>query len=59
MFDNLGGYDSHLIFTELNKFDINIEVIPNRLEKYIVFFVNKNIVFIDSMQLMNTSLKNL
>ena len=33
IFHNLRGYDSHLIFDELNKFDVKIEVIPNRLEK--------------------------
>ena len=38
IFHNLRGYDSHLIFNELNKFDVKIEVIPNRLEKYMTFF---------------------
>ena len=33
IFHNLGGYDSHLIFCELNKFDVKIDIIPNRLEK--------------------------
>ena len=33
IFHNLRGYDSHLIFCELNKFDVKIDVIPNRLEK--------------------------
>ena len=47
IFHNLKGYDSHLIFKELSKFDIKISVIPNGLEKYIVFTLNKNIVFID------------
>ena len=37
-FHNLRGYDSYLIFCELNKFDVKIHVIPNGLEKYIVFF---------------------
>ena len=32
---------------------------PNRLEKYMAFFVNKNLVFIDSMQFMNFSLEKL
>ena len=49
------GYDSHLIFCELNKFDVKISVIPNGLEKYMAFFLNKNLVFIDSMQFMNYS----
>ena len=38
IFRNLKGHDSHLIFCELNKFDIKINVIPNRLEKYMAFF---------------------
>ena len=55
IFHNLKGYDSHLIFSELNKFDIKISPIPNGLEKYMAFFSNKNLVFIDSMQFMNSS----
>ena len=35
---NLRGYDSHLIFCELNNFDVKIDVTPNRLEKYMAFF---------------------
>ena len=38
IFHNLNGYDSHLIFWELNKFDVKINVIPNELEKYMAFF---------------------
>ena len=38
IFHNLRGYDSHLIFCELNKFDVKSDVIPNRLEKYMTFF---------------------
>ena len=53
------GYDSHLIFNELDKFDVKINVIPNGLEKYMAFFLNKNLVFIDSMQFMNSSLDKL
>ena len=33
IFHNLKGYDNHLIFCELNKFDVKISVIPNGLEK--------------------------
>ena len=51
IFHNLRGYDSHLIFNELDKFDVKISVIPNRLEKYMACFFNKNLVFVDSMQL--------
>ena len=53
------GYDSHLIFNELEKFDVKISVIPNGLEKCMVFFFNKNLVFIDSMEFMNSSLDKL
>ena len=38
IFHNLRGYDSHLIFCELDKFDVKIDVIPNGLEKYVAFF---------------------
>ena len=50
MFHNLRGYQSHLIFCEFDKFDVKINVIPNGLEKYMVFFfcLNKNLVVIDS-----------
>ena len=43
-------------FNELNKFDVKIDVIPNGSEKYMAFFLNKNLVFIDRMQFMNSSL---
>ena len=59
IFHNLRGYDSHLIFNELDKFDLKIKVIPNGLGKYMTFFLNKNLVFIDSMQFMNSSLDKL
>ena len=38
IFHNLSGCVSHWIFCELKKFDVKIDVIPNRLEKYIAFF---------------------
>ena len=59
IFHNLKGYDSHLIFRELSKFNVKISVITNGLEKYMAFTVNKNLVFIDSMQFMNSSLDKL
>ena len=52
------GYNSHLSFCELDKFDVEISVIPNGSEKYMAFFLNKNLVFIDSMQFINPSLDN-
>ena len=59
IFYSLKGYDSHLVFSVLHKFDVKISVIPNGLEKYMAFFLGKNIVFIDSMQFMNSSLDKL
>ena len=59
IFHNLKGYDSHLIIKEVSNFDVKISVIPNGLEKYMAFTINGNLVFIDSMQFMNTSLDSL
>ena len=59
IFHNLRGYDNHLIFNELDKFDVKVSVIPNGLEKYMAYFLNKNLVFIDSMKFMNFSLDKL
>ena len=59
IFHNLKGYDSHLIFKELIKFDCRVSVIPNGLEKYMSSTLNRNIVFIDSMLFMNSSLDKL
>ena len=56
IFHNLRGDGSHLIFNELAKFDVKIRVIQNGLEKYMAFVLNKNLVFIDSMQFINSSL---
>ena len=55
---NLEGYDSHLVFKELNEFDCRVSVIPNGLEKYMSFSLN-NLVFIDSILFMNSSLDKL
>ena len=44
---NLRGYGSHLICSELNKFDVKVKVIPNGSEKYRAFFLGKSLVFID------------
>ena len=38
IFHDLRGYDSHLIFSDLNKLDVKVSVIPNGLEKYMAFF---------------------
>ena len=57
IFHNLKGYDGHLIFSKLNKFNVKISAIPN--EKHMAFFLGKNLVFTDSMQFMNFSLDKL
>ena len=59
IFHNLRSYNSHLIFYEPKKFDVKIDVIPNGLEKYTTFILNKNLVFIGSMQFMNSILEKL
>ena len=59
IFHSLKGYDSHLIFFKLHRFNLKINVIPSGLEKYMAFFLGKNLVFIDSMQFMNSSLDKL
>ena len=38
IFHNLRGDDSHLIFCELNKFDVKVSVIPNGSQTYMAFF---------------------
>ena len=59
IFHNLKGYDSHLIFKKLSKFNVKVSVIPNELEKYMAVTINNNLLFIDSMQFMNSSLDKL
>ena len=59
IFHNLEGYDSHFIFKELSQFNQKINVIANGLEKYMSFTINRNIVFIDNMQFMKSSLDSL
>ena len=43
IFHNLRGYDSHLVFCKLKNFDEKIDVIPNRLKKYMAFFKIKSL----------------
>ena len=59
VFDNLKNYDSHLIMQELGKFNFKISVISNRLEKYMSFILNNNLVFIDRFQFLSSSLESL
>ena len=44
---------------EIGKFKVKVGVIPNGLEKYMDFTINKNLVFIDSKQFTNSSLEKL
>ena len=59
IFHNLKGYDIHLIIKEISKFDVKVSVIPNGLEKYMAFRINKNLIFMDSKQFMNSILDSL
>ena len=59
IFHNLGGYDSYLIIKETSKFDVKVSIIPNGLQKYMAIAINRNSVFIGSMQFMNSSLDSL
>ena len=59
IFHNLKGYDSHLIFKGLSKFNCKISVIPSGLENYTSITLNNNIVFIDSMLFMKSILGKL
>ena len=59
IFHNLKVYGSQLIFKKLSKFNCRVSVIPNGLEKYMSFNLNQNIVFIDSMLFMKSSLDKL
>ena len=56
---NLKPCNSHLIINEIGKINVKVDVIPNVLEKYMAFTVNKNLVFIDSKQFIDSSLEKL
>ena len=59
VFHNLPRYDGPLIFKQLNNFNVDIEVFPKSIDKYMSIIVNRNITFIDSLQLYNASLDTL
>ena len=60
IFHDLEGYDGHLIFKQLSNFDnIDIQVIPKTNERYMSIIVNKNIIFLDSLQFCKASLDSL
>ena len=47
VFHNVKNYDFHLVMQELGKSNLKINSIPNGLEKYLSFTINK-LSFIDS-----------
>ena len=59
IFHNLQGYDGHIIFKELNNFDVDIAVIPKGIDMYMNIIVNRHITFIDSLQFYYSSLDTL
>ena len=52
VFHNLKNYDSYVIIQETCKFNLKINVILNRLEKYTSFSINYKLSFIDSFQIL-------
>ena len=54
IFHNLCGYDSHFIMQEIGtigkEHDLEINSIPNNMEKYMAFMLGKHLVFMDSFQ---------
>ena len=64
IFHNLKGYDSHFIINELGELikkgkEISINVIAQNAEKYMAFYINKHLSFIDSFAFMSSSLEKL
>ena len=64
IFHNLRGYDSHFIMKQIGEIskkhgDLNINTIPNNMEKYMAFMLGNHLTFIDSFQFMSSSLDKL
>ena len=73
IFHNLRGYDSHFIMQKLGQIvkkhtyknnkgedkQMNINAIPNNMEKYMAFMLGNHLKFIDSFQFMSSSLDKL
>ena len=73
IFHNLRGYDSHFIMQEIGAIvknhpfknkkgeekHMNINAIPNNMEKYMAFMLGNHLTFIDSFQFMSSSLEKL
>ena len=73
IFHNLRGYDSHFIMQQIGEIakkhthknkrgeecHMNINCIPNNMEKYMAFMLGNHLTFLDSFQFMSSSLENL
>ena len=59
IFHNLDRYDGHLIFKETNNFNVDLEVIPQTIDKCMSAIVNRNITFIDLLPFIKASLDTL
>ena len=73
IFHNLRGYDSHFIMQEIGAIvkkyayknkkgeekQMNINAIPNNMEKYMAFMLGNHLTFLDSFQFMSSSLDKL
>ena len=73
IFHNLRGYDSHFIMQEIGEIvkkhtytnkkgkdtQMNINAIPNNMEKYMAFMLGNHLMFLDSFQFMSSSLEKL
>ncbi|KAL9964574.1 hypothetical protein ACROYT_G028231 [Oculina patagonica] len=73
IFHNLRGYDSHFIMQEIGAIvknhtyknkkgeikEMNINAIPNNMEKYMAFMLGTHLTFLDSFQFMSSSLEKL
>ena len=73
IFHNLRGYDSHFIMQQIGEIvkkhtyknkkgeyvQMNINDIPNNMEKYMAFMLSNLLTFIDSFQFMSSSLDRL
>ena len=73
IFHNLRGYDSHFLMQEIGaivkkhtfknskgrEVEMQINAIPNNMEKYMAFMLGDHLVFLDSFQFMSSSLDKL
>ena len=56
---NLKNYDSYLIMQELDKLSLKSNIMPNALGNYVSFSINNKLSFIDSFQVLSSSLHSL